>query len=318
MTVLVNTILISCANVSKFTKKNDSTHLEKWSDNSDDENYQYTIFVSGHGQHLNLVVLETISYGQNEILTWVKAYTADVTKAYLKPDNISLTNFVENIVNYCQKGIEIKQEIHFQKETDEFHVLSQFTIKKYFIYHTIALEMNKKTAVFNESVINYFSNQADQMQADETRINNLKKNENDLENLDNINSIEFIEEIKPIKPLKYVRVTSEFGRRNGRNHNGIDLSAGTDTPIFAVLSGTVVTSTFHRTHGNIIVIQHDDATQTAYAHNKQNFVTTGEEVQQGQMIGTVGRTGRTTGNHLHFEYRINGIPQNPRLLIPDF
>jgi murein DD-endopeptidase MepM/ murein hydrolase activator NlpD len=99
------------------------------------------------------------------------------------------------------------------------------------------------------------------------------------------------EPIIPIIPCKYVRITSEFGRRRGREHTGIDFAADGGTPIYAVLQGIVFASDFVRGgYGNRVIIDHGDGTQTLYAHCSQTVVRKGERVEQGELIGYVGRT----------------------------
>jgi murein DD-endopeptidase MepM/ murein hydrolase activator NlpD len=105
-------------------------------------------------------------------------------------------------------------------------------------------------------------------------------------------------------PLERAHLTSKFGRRLLRFHEGIDLSAPEGTPIRAALSGVVVYSGKGiRGYGNTIVVRSGDIL-TVYAHNKKNLVEVGDEVSQGEEIGTVGRTGRASGPHCHFEVRV--------------
>jgi len=114
-----------------------------------------------------------------------------------------------------------------------------------------------------------------------------------------------------VLPLKGV-VTSEFGLRHGRAHKGIDVAAPTGTPIKSVANGKVVFTGVQNGYGNVIIIRHNESIMTVYAHNERNMVREGDIVKKGQPIATVGRTGRATGPHLHFEYRINGKAINPR------
>ena len=95
-------------------------------------------------------------------------------------------------------------------------------------------------------------------------------------------------------------------------HLGIDLACAEGTNIYAYNAGTVVISTWHSSYGNYVVIDHGGGISTLYAHMRESVVTVGEWVQQGQLIGFVGLTGNTSGYHLHFEYRIDGVVQNPR------
>ena len=111
-------------------------------------------------------------------------------------------------------------------------------------------------------------------------------------------------------------VTSEYGTRWGRQHTGIDIGAGTGTPIRAAKGGEVVYSGTMNGYGNVIVINHGGGFSTLYAHQSRLAASDGQDVDQGQVIGYVGSTGRSTGPHLHFETRVNGNPQNPRRYLP--
>jgi murein DD-endopeptidase MepM/ murein hydrolase activator NlpD len=105
-------------------------------------------------------------------------------------------------------------------------------------------------------------------------------------------------------------VTSGFGWRWGRMHEGIDISAPGGTPIKAVAAGTVIYTGYMGGYGNLTIIDHGNGLATAYAHQSAIYVG-GGSVSQGTVIGAVGTTGHSTGNHLHFEVRVNGSPVDP-------
>jgi murein DD-endopeptidase MepM/ murein hydrolase activator NlpD len=113
------------------------------------------------------------------------------------------------------------------------------------------------------------------------------------------------------------RLTSPFGMRDGRRHDGVDISAPSDTPIKAAAAGKVVFAGSMRGYGNLILLRHDDDMFTAYSHNKVNKVRKGQMIKQGQLIGKVGRTGKASGSHLHFEIRHGQTARNPLFFLPE-
>ena len=105
-------------------------------------------------------------------------------------------------------------------------------------------------------------------------------------------------------------VTSGFGPRWGRMHTGIDISAGTGTPIKAAKGGTVISAGGNGGYGLAVIIDHGGGLSTLYGH-MSSIAVSGGSVSQGEVIGKVGCTGHCTGPHLHFETRVGGSPQNP-------
>jgi murein DD-endopeptidase MepM/ murein hydrolase activator NlpD len=106
-------------------------------------------------------------------------------------------------------------------------------------------------------------------------------------------------------------ITSPFGWRWGRMHQGIDIGAPTGTPIHAAAAGTVIYCGWESGYGNLVAIDHGGNLATAYGHQSAIAVACGQHVGQGDVIGYVGCTGHCTGPHLHFEVRIGGNPVDP-------
>ncbi|MBE7041217.1 MAG: M23 family metallopeptidase [Ruminococcaceae bacterium] len=107
-------------------------------------------------------------------------------------------------------------------------------------------------------------------------------------------------------------LTSRFGSRWGRNHNGIDMSAPVGTAIFAADSGTVTYSEYNNGgFGYLMKIDHGNGLETYYAHCSELLVPEGTVVKKGDLIARVGNTGRSTGAHLHFEVHLDGTPIDP-------
>jgi murein DD-endopeptidase MepM/ murein hydrolase activator NlpD len=106
-------------------------------------------------------------------------------------------------------------------------------------------------------------------------------------------------------------ITSPFGWRWGRMHQGIDIGVGYGTPIHAAASGTVIYCGWEEGYGNLTVLDHGGNLATAYGHQSSIAVACGQQVAQGDVIGYVGCTGHCTGPHLHFEVRVDGNPVDP-------
>ena len=137
------------------------------------------------------------------------------------------------------------------------------------------------------------------------------------------NNITIDSETSYLWPLPgYYRLSSLFGYRihpitgEAHSHTGIDIPAPGNTPILACKSGQVVTSAYHYSYGNYVVIDHGNGNSTLYAHMSSRAVSEGEMVTQGQTIGYVGTTGSSTGNHLHLEVRDNYTRVDPESKFP--
>lgn len=112
------------------------------------------------------------------------------------------------------------------------------------------------------------------------------------------------------------RLSSRFGMRRGRAHEGIDVAASRGTPIFSAESGRVIHSGRLGSYGKVVIVKHVGAYRTVYAHASRLLVRKGEFVERGQKIAEVGSTGRSSGPHLHFEIRRSETPQNPLAFLP--
>lgn len=107
------------------------------------------------------------------------------------------------------------------------------------------------------------------------------------------------------------RISSNFGPRWGRQHEGIDFAVNVGTEVKAARAGRVIYSQWANGYGYTVVIEHQKGVRTLYAHNSRLLVHGGQWVEQGQVICLSGNTGNSTGPHLHFEIQINGQPVNP-------
>lgn len=111
-------------------------------------------------------------------------------------------------------------------------------------------------------------------------------------------------------------INSGFGARGSSFHDGIDIAASEGTPIRAIERGEVIYSDQLRGYGKMVIVRHSDGLVSVYAHNETNLVRQGQTVSRGEVIATVGSTGRVTGPHLHFEIRKNNAAQDPLGYLP--
>lgn len=112
------------------------------------------------------------------------------------------------------------------------------------------------------------------------------------------------------------RITSTFGMRWGKFHDGVDLPKRQGSPVIAVTDGRVIAAGYHGGYGNTVIIEGRNHIRSQYSHNYALLVKKGEFVRKGQIIALLGSTGNSTGNHLHFEIRYKDLPLNPLDFLP--
>lgn len=111
----------------------------------------------------------------------------------------------------------------------------------------------------------------------------------------------------PLRGVLYAR----FGKKGKEPHDGIDLSAPAGLSVKTAAPGQVIFAGDQKGYGLIVIVEHDNGLITLYAHNRDLRVKTGQKVREGQVVATVGDSGRTSGPHLHFEVRKDGVPVDP-------
>ncbi len=117
-------------------------------------------------------------------------------------------------------------------------------------------------------------------------------------------------------PVTGGTVTSTFGQRGHSFHDGIDISAPVGTPVRAAQDGEVIYSDVLSGYGNVIIVRHEQGVATVYAHNQSNRAGEGQRVHRGQVIATVGVSGRASTPNLHFEVRTENVARNPLYFLP--
>ena len=115
-------------------------------------------------------------------------------------------------------------------------------------------------------------------------------------------------------PLPGSRILSPYGERDGRMHSGWDIKTFANDTIRCAFNGEVVLSEWYSDYGNCVIVRHHNGLETYYSHNVTNLVKKGDKVKAGQPLALEGRTGRATGDHLHFETRVINQHFDPNLL----
>ena len=137
----------------------------------------------------------------------------------------------------------------------------------------------------------------------------------ELDSLPEATAIRLVDSLESYHYPYIGRITSRYGPRRGRAHQGLDIGLKTGDPIYATFDGKVRVSKAAGDYGNLIVIRHNNGLETYYAHLSQRDVEVGDWVVAGQQIGLGGSTGRSTGPHLHYEVRYKGQSFDPERLI---
>lgn len=122
--------------------------------------------------------------------------------------------------------------------------------------------------------------------------------------------------IWPLPIVRAAEVTSPYGARGRRHHDGLDIDGRTGDPVFAARDGRVQFSGWRNGYGQTVILDHGRGVTTLYAHNSALHVSPGERVRRGSVIASVGATGDASGDHLHFEIAWRGFPLDPRPLLP--
>lgn len=177
-----------------------------------------------------------------------------------------------------------------------------------------------------DKLVDQISQQEDQLKAAHKKLEaaaaamdaEIRKKEKELQAQMAASGTKIVSESGFIWPLSSAKtLTSLFGGRihpltgKPNNHTGIDVAAAGGTPIMTTKSGVVITSTYNNSYGNYVVVSHGNGQSTLYAHMRKRAAKVGDTVKQGQVIGYVGTTGSSSGNHLHYEIRLNGSRVDP-------
>jgi len=249
--------------------------------------------------------VNTIARHNEEMVERLIAYEARV--AEMQNDYLRQLSSVEGLQQRQQGYIEYLEQLEAERETFFMELMAdeerQIALVAFYQEQAAVADAAWRAAY-----------QEHQRQLEQQRLERERRRTQErIRNMSNLNG----QFLWPIPSVTTANITSPFGNRRHpisrrmEHHDGIDIRAPRGTHIVAADGGTVILSGRHGGYGITVIIDHGGGLHTLYAHNSRNLVSVGDVVSRGQVVAHVGSTGVSTGNHLHFEVRVDGRPVNP-------
>ena len=254
---------------------------------------------------LRLVDKDDIDVDDNYVFAKVEEKIEKTYRYYnIKEDDkllakVSTTEEKDNLLKELEEGKQVKDLKVEEEKTKEYYIISYEEAKQLASTNVDNIENEKKSKLEKEKI--------------EKRNTNIVKNirrGGTVSASSSSNASAMLGSLSFRRPLNSSRVSAGYLGYPG--HRGIDFPSPQGTPVMAAESGTVTTVMYsNKSYGNRVIIDHGNGISTLYGHNSTIGVSLGQKVSKGQTIAGVGSTGNSTGNHVHFEIRINGKPINP-------
>ena len=254
---------------------------------------------------LRLVDKDDIDVDDNYVFAKVEEKIEKTYRYYnIKEDDkllakVSTKEERDNLLKELEEGKQVKDLKVEEEETKEYYIISYDEAKQLASTNVDNIENEKKSKLAKEKI--------------EKRNTNIVKNirkGGTVSASSSSNASAMLGSLSFRRPLNSSRVSAGYLGYPG--HRGIDFPSPQGTPVMAAESGTVTTVMYsNKSYGNRVIIDHGNGISTLYGHNSTIGVSLGQKVSKGQTIAGVGSTGNSTGNHVHFEIRINGKPINP-------
>ncbi|MHB1152132.1 MAG: murein hydrolase activator EnvC family protein [Eubacteriales bacterium] len=276
-------------------------------------------------EHEIAVMEEKIANKYKEFEEWIKMTYENGDVSYIRMI-LETDNFTDFLSNTERIANIIEYQNRLMKELDIALLKLQQDKEELVIYKTgqettkATLEQQKaKMADLAVKSANYISD----LQKNRTQLEAQKQESEKQMKILNDELIELLEKIAQQNAVyiggtymwpaqsDYTRISSGYGYRGREFHLGIDIPVGYGTDVYASNGGKVIKATYHYSYGNYVLIDHGGGQATLYAHFSKLRVSEGDMVSQGDVIGLGGSTGYSTGNHIHFEVRINGVTTDP-------
>ncbi len=254
---------------------------------------------------LRLVDKDDIDVDDNYVFAKVEEKIEKTYRYYnIKEDDkllakVSTTEEKDNLLKELEEAKQVKDLKVEEEKTKEYYIISYEEAKQLASTNVDNIENEKKNKLEKEKI--------------EKRNTNIVKNirrGGTVSASSSSNASAMLGSLSFRRPLNSSRVSAGYLGYPG--HRGIDFPSPQGTPVMAAESGTVTTVMYsNKSYGNRVIIDHGNGISTLYGHNSTIGVSLGQKVSKGQTIAGVGSTGNSTGNHVHFEIRINGKPINP-------
>ena len=254
---------------------------------------------------LRLVDKDDIDVDDNYVFAKVEEKIEKTYRYYnIKEDDkllakVSTTEEKDNLLKELEEAKQVKDLKVEEEETKEYYIISYEEAKQLASTNVDNIENEKRSKLAKEKI--------------EKRNTNIVKNirrGGTVSASSSSNASAMLGSLSFRRPLNSSRVSAGYLGYPG--HRGIDFPSPQGTPVMAAESGTVTTVMYsNKSYGNRVIIDHGNGISTLYGHNSTIGVSLGQKVSKGQTIAGVGSTGNSTGNHVHFEIRINGKPINP-------
>ena len=254
---------------------------------------------------LRLVDKDDIDVDDNYVFAKVEEKIEKTYRYYnIKEDDkllakVSTTEEKDNLLKELEEAKQVKDLKVEEEQTKEYYIISYEEAKQLASTNVDNIENEKKSKLEKEKIEKRNTNIVKNIRRGGTVSASSSSNANAM-----LGSLSFR------RPLNSSRVSAGYLGYPG--HRGIDFPSPQGTPVMAAESGTVTTVMYsNKSYGNRVIIDHGNGISTLYGHNSTIGVSLGQKVSKGQTIAGVGSTGNSTGNHVHFEIRINGKPINP-------
>ena len=254
---------------------------------------------------LRLVDKDDIDVDDNYVFAKVEEKIEKTYRYYnIKEDDkllakVSTKEEKDNLLKELEEAKQVKDLKVEEEKTKEYYIISYEEAKQLASTNVDNIENEKKNKLEKEKI--------------EKRNTNIVKNirrGGTVSASSSSNASAMLGSLSFRRPLNSSRVSAGYLGYPG--HRGIDFPSPQGTPVMAAESGTVTTVMYsNKSYGNRVIIDHGNGISTLYGHNSTIGVSLGQKVSKGQTIAGVGSTGNSTGNHVHFEIRINGKPINP-------